>query len=373
MKVAYMLGALDQGGTETLLLDTLRQIKTKAFPCILVHRKPGTLFTAFEQTGVPVKHQPIRHLFDVGYLVRLRRLYQIEDIQLVHAHLPLDAFLAYWACLGTGIKIVLTIHGYDFGYSLFALSLVRFIITRTDLNLYVSKHLKNYYVQAYSLVTRQEKQQIAYNGIDFSKLDKPDNMVIRQELGIPLKGLLLGSVGNFVRGRDQLTICRLLAELQKRQLDVHLIFVGARSKSAPSYYDQCVSFCRTHNLQERVHFLGSRTDVPAILPQLDAFVYASDHDTFGIAVVEAMAVGLPVFVNDWAVMQEITENGKRAILYKTKDIESLVVEFLHFVQEQTVYKEQAAHNAVWARSTFSIQQHVQVLQEQYRKLLKLYV
>jgi len=104
----------------------------------------------------------------------------------------------------------------------------------------------------------------------------------------------------------------------------------------PHLYDDCVNYCKQNGLEYKVLFLGSRTDIPQILDQLDAFVYATDHDTFGIAVVEAMAVGVPVFVNDWEVMKEITVDGKYATLYKTKDEKDLLREFMLFLQNKQV-------------------------------------
>lgn len=68
-------------------------------------------------------------------------------------------------------------------------------------------------------------------------------------------------------------------------------------------------------------FLGLWDDVPSLLATMDAFVYATRHDSFGIAVVEAMASRVPTFVNDWGVMNELTKGGRYATLYKTDDIE----------------------------------------------------
>jgi len=62
-----------------------------------------------------------------------------------------------------------------------------------------------------------------------------------------------------------------------------------------------------------VSFLGLRNDVPVILPQMNAFIYSTEHDTFGIASLGGN--GLPIFrclSTIGAVMQEITGQGKYA-------------------------------------------------------------
>jgi glycosyltransferase involved in cell wall biosynthesis len=106
--------------------------------------------------------------------------------------------------------------------------------------------------------------------------------------------------------------------------------------------------------------------VPALLTQLDAFIYSSDHDTFGIAVIEALATGIPVFVNDWGVMKEITDNGRYANLYRSKDESDLLNKFLLFLEQPEAFKKAALENAIWARKTYSIQNHMERLYEVYR-------
>ena len=116
-----------------------------------------------------------------------------------------------------------------------------------------------------------------------------------------------------------------------------------------------------------VHFLGSRSDVPQILQQLDAFVYATDHDTFGIAVVEAMAAGVPVFVNDNEVMVEVTRGGEWATLYQTNNTEDLWQHFGTFICNRDAYKQQAKHIAQQVRQHYSIEHHLQQLYEVYKR------
>jgi glycosyltransferase involved in cell wall biosynthesis len=366
LKIAYLLGSLNRGGTETLLLDCFCNSDNAGFPFIGIYRKDGVFTEDFEKTKVPLFHLAPKSKTDIGYIFRLRKILLQEKITIAHAQQPLDALFAYLACYGTGIKIVLTFHGYDIGMSRFEKKLIRWIIRHTDRNIFVSNAQREYYRKFYRFSLSDSS--IVHNGIAFDKMETNDvsSTSLRDELRLTDSTLLLGSVGNFVSGRDQLTISKLLKLLADTNIDFHFVFVGRKNPSEAWRYDQCVDFCKKNNLENQVHFLGSRTDVPQILSQLDAFIYATDHDSFGIAVIEAIASGLPVFVNDWEVMTEITENGKYAHLYKTKDPTDLLSKFSLFIENREQYKTDAITAALWAKKQYNINKHMQQLKNCYQ-------
>ncbi|HJV77461.1 MAG TPA: glycosyltransferase family 4 protein [Paludibacter sp.] len=372
MKIAYLLGSLNRGGTETLLLDVFRNAEQNDLDAMGIYRKQGSLESDFRQSGVEMVQLPVEKNL-LAYLIRLRRLLVRNKISIVHAQQPLDALFAWLACLGTGLKIILTFHGYDFNDKKKGVSILKFIIKRTDANIFVSETQRQYYQQQYSL--KSEKQTVVYNGISFDKLNMFTHQItsshpmsnLRNELHISPDALLIGSVGNFVPVRDQLSLCRFLKLLNEQEVDFHFIFVGKRAENTPDSYDDCYNFCQENHLLNKVSFLGSRNDVPAILQQLDAFLYATAHDTFGIAVVEAMAMGIPVFVNDWEVMAEITDKGKYATLYKTKDEVDLLQQFMLFLQDKTPYKIKALEAARFVCEMYSIEKHIENLKQVYSR------
>lgn len=365
MKIAYLLGSLNRGGTETLLLDCFRNSEDCDFPFIGIYRKDGVLTEDFGKTKVPLFHLAPQSKTDIGYLFRLRKTLLHEKITIVHAQQPLDAIFAYFACCGTGIKIALTFHGYDIGMSRLEKQMIRWIIRRTDRNIFVSNAQREYYKAHYHFLL--SKSSIVHNGIAFEKLEiNEPSTSLRNELQLKDSTLLLGSVGNFGDVRDQLTICKFLKLLADKDIDFHFLFIGRKNSNEAWRYDQCVDFCKENHLEEKVSFLGSRTDVPQVLRQLDAFVYATDHDSFGIAVIEAIASCLPVFVNDWDVMTEITENGKYAHLYKTKDPADLLSKFSLFIEHREQYKTDATSAALWAKEEYNINKHLQQLKDSYQ-------
>jgi len=373
MKIAYLLGSLNRGGTETLLLDVFRNAKANKLNAIGIYRKTGALEVDFVQSGVTLfKLSVQKNVF--GYLLHLRKLLIKNQIEIVHAQQPIDALNALLATIGTGIKIILTLHGFDYFDTKLGNMILRFIIRKTDINIYVSDTQRQYYQKKYRL--KPKKQQVVYNGISFDKLETTHSLTpseamsnVRDELQLSSDTLLFGTVGNFVHGRDQLTICRFLKLLNEQNVDFHFVFVGKRIEDSAFLYDKCVDYCNNNGLSKLVSFLGSRNDVPKILNELDAFIYSTNHDTFGIAVVEAMTVNIPVFVNDWKVMSEITCNGKFATFYKTKDENDLLRKFMLFLQNKQVYQTKAIEAAKFVRKRYSIEKHIDALKAIYNQIV----
>jgi L-malate glycosyltransferase len=376
-RVTYLLGSLNRGGAETLLLDIFRNAAANQLDAIAIYRKSGVLEPDFINSPVQLYELSFqKNIF--SYFFRLRKILQDQNVKCVHAQQPLDALLAWIATPGLSLKIILTLHGYDLHESRLGNMILSFILKRTDTNIYVSNAQREYYQKKYRL--DENKQWVVYNGISFNKFDGAKSAsthsmtashimskedLLRDELKLTPDTMLFGTVGNFLPGRDQLTICKFLKLLKKEDISFHFVFVGKRVENSSDLYDDCVKYCRQNNLLENVSFLGSREDVPDILSQLDAFVYATDHDTFGIGVVEAMAVGIPVFVNDWMVMSEITDNGKYATLYKTKDDQDLLRHFLLFLQDKTDFLTKAANASSFVRQKYSIEKHIDNLMKIY--------
>ncbi len=365
MKVAYLLGSLNRGGTETLMLDVCKNLRKTDFEAIAVYRKKGVLEKDFLETNIPFHFLPASKR-KLKYIWQLRQLLLNNKVTIVHAQQTIDALYAYFACLGTGIKVILTLHGFDFTSSK---RLHSFVLKKTTANLYVSNYQKKYYLKRYGL--KDNKQFVIYNGIDFDKLkkstDEQKKTLIREELNIPHETLLLGMVGNFNLVRNQLFICHFLSLLNKKEIDFHFIFVGKRIEGMTDRFDDCVKYCEEKNLSSKVTFMGVRNDVPTILEELDAFIYSTEHDTFGIAVIEAIATSTPVFVNDWEVMKEITEDGKLATLYQSANEEDLLNKFIVLLQNKESFVEQSQQQSLLVKEKYGIKQHILNLKNIYTK------
>ncbi|HEY9608350.1 glycosyltransferase family 4 protein [Allocoleopsis sp.] len=125
--------------------------------------------------------------------------------------------------------------------------------------------------------------RVILNGVDLQEF--APGTVDRQKLGLPENVPLALFAGDIRTPRKNLdTVLHALVQVP----ELHLLVVGA---TAGSPYPQ---LAESLNLENRVHFLGFRQDVPELMKATDFLVFPSRYEPFGLVVLEAMATGLPV-------------------------------------------------------------------------------
>ena len=375
MKVAYFIGSLNRGGTEMLTLDICRCQASAPYEMIIIYRNDGELSEEYRATGVKmIRLKPEKNGY-LSYLLAMRSLLKSENVNVLHAQTMTNGLFSVLCTMFTSVKLVSSFHGFFYGFK--NLIIRHVVMWGSDVTIYVSNYVRNWYVR-HSLVN-PEKCVTIYNGIDFSKFDvaypEPD-FLHKTDSVPPIKNnnserkIRLAMVGNFVSGRSQNVILKSLQLLRERGVNNFVFyFIGKRAESEPWCYDSCVRYANEHNMNGLVFFAGSRGDIPAILQHIDGFVYSTEHDTFGIAVVEAMASGIPVVANDWEVMQEITHNGKWAWLYHTEDIEDAARAIHNLLLNIKEYRQIATKQISAVRNEYSIKKHIKRLYGIYSSII----
>lgn len=360
MKVAYFLGGLNRGGAETLILDICRKHADVPFDFVCMYRHEGNMSAEFISSGASMIHVPKRGRL-LRYILDIRKIIKREHITIVHSQTPSNTLLLAFALMGTDVKIITSIHGHSFADAPWWQRKIVYAASKRIIC--VSNYQKQYFEKKWHLLS-DNKIQVVYNGIDFSKLavtyPKPEFM---REKDRPC----LAMVGSFNSGRSQIVVCKALKMLNSRGMNnFEFFFIGAQFKGEEYLYEECVTYCKDNNLHEMVHFLGQRSDVPAIIQNLDGFIYSTVSDTFGIAVVEAMACGIPVIVNDWAVMEEITDGGNWATMYPSDNVDQLAQTIEELLLHLDMRKNEAIHRRTEVMQRFSIQAHINKMAELYK-------
>lgn len=370
MKIAYFIGSLNRGGAESLILDICRRSTIAPYDFICVYRHDGNMSSDFFNSGASLIRVPKKYGI-LRYLYYLRKTFSEEQVTIVHSQTTSNTLLLSIALIGTGIKIITTFHGYNFGKAPWWQRTL--VYQKSDKILCVSEHQKQYYEKMWELPITN-KLQVVYNGIDFTKIDNVKTKIVNQ---LESDGVKLVMVGNFVDVRSQMVIVKAIDILRNRGVtNFDFYFVGKRVEKEHELYDNCVKYCEENELKN-VHFLGSRGDVPEILKTVDGFVYSTAHDTFGIAVIEATAAGLPIVVNNWPVMSEVCNLGlsdtTRAIrFFRTNDVDDCAQKMEELLKDiksnQKVLREQCQQAADAAKKKYAIQNHINQLNTIYQSL-----
>jgi L-malate glycosyltransferase len=346
------MDSLNRGGSEVLELDLCRHAAPNGLDLTLVATGGGDLEAEFRRSGVDYVRWRRRWPVDLRVVAQLRRLIKARRIDVAHSFQAVEALHVYLATLGTQTRQVLSFQGYTpDAKNRWAL---HFLAPRMAVNLAPTHGFLNALKNAEGFdITRNFR--VLHLGVDADRL-RPQDRRLRAELGLAAGDLLLGMVANFYPDarKDQLTVCRALPTLFRQAPTAHCVFVGGHLGAGERFFNECVSFCRAQGIGDRVHFLGKRGDIPEVLNSLDLFVFSSRMDTFGIAVVEAMLVGLPTVVSDIDPLLEVSAKGEYAAVFRTGDADDLARCLIELAIAPARRAELGARARQWATEQFSI-------------------
>ena len=145
------------------------------------------------------------------------------------------------------------------------------------------------------------------NGVDtarFAPLRVPDRMLHRLHAGLPPEGFLIACAARLVPVKRHCDLIDAFAMIAASAPQAQLVLVG----SGPLESELRAQAARA-GVAERVHFLGERHDMQALLPLFDAFALASRTEGMSNALLEAMACGLPTVATAVGGNPEVVEDG----------------------------------------------------------------
>jgi len=158
----------------------------------------------------------------------------------------------------------------------------------------------------------KERIRVILNGVDGQEF--VPGSADRSKLGLPEGVTLALFVGDIRTPRKNLdTVLQALVQVP----DLHLVVAGATERSL---YPQLAAKLE---LSQRVHFLGFRRDVPEIMRAVDLFVFPSRYEACTLALLEAMATGLPVITATATGGAEIVRPECGVVLPDSEDTQAL--------------------------------------------------
>jgi glycosyltransferase involved in cell wall biosynthesis len=157
---------------------------------------------------------------------------------------------------------------------------------------------------------------VIYPGIDPPELvTESQRLKLRQQLGIPPDRIVIGIVGRLQPWKGQHRLLRALAYLLQRGHAVHGLVVGGNAYDlSPGYEEALHELIRDLGLSSNVTFTGQVADATPYVQAMEISVNASTAEPFGLVLLEAMAVGVPVVAFAAGGPAEIIESDRSGVL-----------------------------------------------------------
>lgn len=277
------------------------------------------------EKGVSVTHVPIpRKIYDIKGIFKsikqIRKMCKKEKYALMHCQSPIGSVVARAAAIKArknGMKVIYTAHGFHFykgapkkNWIIFY-QIEKVFSYVTDVLITINKED---YTFAKKHMNAKQVEYLPGVGIDTEKfwLENFDEETKRAELGITKNDLMILSVGELNKNKNQEVIIRAIAKLNDSR--IHYFIAGRGDKEE---YLRNLAKSLGVNLQ----LLGYRTDIIELLNTADIFALPSLREGLSVALMEAMSAGLPCIVSRIRGNVDLIEEGKGGYLCEPDDVD----------------------------------------------------
>lgn len=328
IKILHVVGGMNVGGTETMLMNLYRKLNTNVqFDFISYYDKDAYYDDEIKRLGGQVIK--IDSPNKVGMIKSIKNLCEaIKEngpYDAVHAHTLFNCGVAMIAARLSGIKVRVSHAHTNLDNTKNIIRKIYIWCMRRTINLFSTDCIAcsesaGKYLFGES-ITLSKKYKLLPNYVDYKKyLNCSDTKSVRQELGIKDDDIVVGHIGRFVEAKNHKFLLEVVSEMIILNNKVKLILAGDGElrKDMECYAEEL-------GIKENVYFLGIRKDIDKILNNLDIFIFPSIYEGLGLVMIEAQSAGIPCLVSeaiqkeadlDIGLVKQINLNDKKELWIK---------------------------------------------------------
>jgi len=356
MKILFVIPGIGwSGGAEQSLLWIARELAAKGIHVdIVVLTNRVGLAADFEQAGIRIKKILPGRLGVISQVFGLRQYVRERKPDIIHSILHLSDFLVRFAFLDRKLPLVTTWANtsYSAERKLDSSIPVHKILLYQWLDKWSSR-LTNTWVHAVTQGVAEDGCRAlsfpASRVFVVERCRNPETLGRRTEarrkqkreaLGFPDSKTLLLSVARHVQQKGLDILLQSLSLLVKRGHDrIHLLVAG-EEHTATQQLKQIIEILR---LEPYVSLLGSRNDVPDLLCAADLFVLSSRYEGAAGALIEALALEIPIVTTDLVGTRGVVIQKESAVIVPSRDVEALA-NGIELVLADAVLANKMTHN-----------------------------
>jgi glycosyltransferase involved in cell wall biosynthesis len=371
-RIAYVFpgGADRLGGAETQALGYFQHFDRSRFRLDFCLLGPSPVFVracrAFPDVDIHVLSEVPRAPWHPLVLARYARLLRSRRYALVHLYgLRQEVFTRGLSRWWGGARVVSAIRGLESHRGRVARLLNRATAGAVDRWISNSEAARRVFAARDRLPL--ERILVVPSGVDPGAAP-PRGEARRQarlRLGLPADRWLFGCVANHLPVKRLEDVVEALAVMRARNIDAEAVLAGQETEHTAAIRAAVDRL----GLGGRVHFLGFREDVPAILRTLDALALASAHEGMPASLLEGMAAELPVVATSVGGVPELVRDRETGFLIDSGDVEALAARlaWLHDHREEARLMGERGRRRVEAE--YSLKTMARRLDDIYAELL----
>ncbi|MFO0687461.1 MAG: glycosyltransferase [Myxococcota bacterium] len=362
LRIALALESSGPGGAENMVVQLGLALKALGHAPIVVTMREGWMTERAAAGGLPVWIEPQRPGLDLGWVARFARRLVRERIDVLHSHeFAMNVFGGTAAVLAR-VPALSTIHGKHWIADRQRRAIAYRVLARLGVPVVaVSEDLAGYL--ASGLGIERARIRLVHNGIPMRPMpqasegsragapgegvsDPAARAALRGSVGLPETGLLILAVGNLYPVKDHATLLRALPELGDAR-----VAIAGRGEEEPHLRRLAAEL----GIESRVHLLGLRNDVDRLLAAADVFVQPSRSEGLPLAVLEAMAAGLPVVATRVGGMGEAVVDGETGLLVEPERPDILAGALRRLLGDEALRSRLGRAGRARAEAEFSVE------------------
>lgn len=362
----WLVKGLGPGGAERLMVAAAGAHDPAAVTLRTAYLLPwkDALVPDLEALDVPCTCLDVRDERDVRWAGRLRRLLLEHPVDVLHAQSPYPTGIARLVARTLPRRVrprlVYTVHNTWTSFS----APTRWL-TGATYGLDAADVAVSEVVHSTLPPRARRRTTTVIHGIDLAgvRAQRAARTAVRAELHLEPEEFVFGTVANFRAQKDHpnlLAAARLLAD---RDVPVRIVVVGQGPLEAETR-----ALHASLGLGDRVILTGRRDDAVAVMAACDAFVMASNNEGLPVAIMEALALGLPVVSTAVGGIPEAITDGTDGILVPARDPEALATALTRIVEDPALRARLAA-GAAAAGDRYDIRTTTARLEAIYREVL----
>ena len=363
MNILQVSSASSFGGGERYVADLTNSLIARGHDLYVAVRPRSPLIRHLQLPPERILTLPLRNALDVQSAHELERFVRRQRIEVVHAHMARDYSLAsYAARRNRETKFVATRH------VLFHLNrLHRHTLAQATrviaVSAAVAKALRSQKILSESQIA------VIPNGIDVDRFARArasfDRVQFLRGMGLGPDCLLVGSVGELRTLKRHDDFIRAAAMIVARFPETQFVLAGLDTSASGEVRKELEKLVVELGLNDCFYFLGWLDNAERLLCALDVFVSASETESFGLAIAEAMAVGTAVVATATEGAQEVIEDQKTGVLAPIGDAARIAENVCALLGDPEKRKEMGARAKEAANTRFSLKRMVDEIERIY--------